>query len=157
VLYAAADATSSAELRHAADGFGRAARAPWGRIPPPSASGSVLRTAAYLLALPVPDRTRRKITRMALVAALAGLAGAVADLRQAQQRLLQASAARYAAARLSVDAAGPVPGTAAKPATHGPGRPAAPHPAAPRPGRAARGRRPGPGRPGPSPGPGRSP
>ena len=161
VLNAAADATGSAELRAAADGFDRAARAPWGRIPPPTAAGSVLRTAAYLLALPVPDRTRRKITRMALAAALAGLASAVADLRQAQQRLLQAAAARHAAARLAAAAAGPAP-------ARGPARPGPPprtpggrrRPARPLPGRAAP--RPGLGGraqagPGPIPGPGRSP
>ena len=159
VLYAAADATGSAELRRAADGFDRAARAPWGRIPPPSAAGSALRTAAYLMARPVPDRTRRKITRMTLSLALASLAGAVADLRQAQQRPLQAAAARHAAARLSTVTARPVPGPALG-TTFGPAGPAAaaagqtpparPHRAAAR----ARARRPAGG---PSPGQARPP
>ena len=36
VLTAAAQATGSPELQQAADGFSRAARASWGRIPPPS-------------------------------------------------------------------------------------------------------------------------
>jgi hypothetical protein len=104
VLYAAADATGSTELRTAADGFSRAARAPWGRIPAPSAAGSGLRTAAYLLTRPVPAGPRRQIARRALITALAGLAAAVADLRQAQRRLLQATAARHAAAGLTAAA-----------------------------------------------------
>ena len=159
VLNAAADATGSAELRRAADGFDRAARAQWGRIPPPSAAGSALRTAAYLLALPVPGGTRRKITRLALVAALAGLAGAVTDLRQAQQRLLQAAAARRAAAGLAAAAAGPGPagGPARLATADTPRPPAAARPAAARPGRGRTPpRRPAP-RPGRSPGPRRAP
>ena len=106
VLYAAADATGSAELRRAADGFSRAARAPWGRIPPPSPVGSGLRTAAYLLAACVPAGARRTMARVALIHCLAGLARAVADLRQAQLRLLQATAAYHAAADLTTAAAG---------------------------------------------------
>ena len=143
----------------AADGFSRAARAPWGRIPPPSPAGSGLRTAAYLLALPVPAGTRRKIARLALITALAGLARAVADLRQAQQRLLQAAAARHAAAGLTAAAAGPGRGRRPGPARHGghPWPPAAARPAAP--GRAGAGSRPGGRRrrPGRSPGPRRAP
>ncbi len=157
VLHAAADATGSGELRRAADGFARAARAPWGRIPPPSQAGAGLRTAAYLLTRPVPDRTRRLLTRLALAAALAGLAGAVAELREAQQRLAQAAAARRAAAGLSAAAAG------TPPAAPGPARPAAAdvpwpaaRPAAARPGTRPR-RPPRPPRPGPPTGPGRSP
>ncbi len=135
VLHAAADATGSAGLR-AADGFSRAARAPWGRVPAPSPAGSVLRTAAYLLSRPVPDRTRRTTTRRALITALAGLAAAVADLRQAQDRLLQATAARHAAAGLTAAAD---PSTAAAPArladADAPGPPVTARPLA---GRAAR-------------------
>ena len=56
VLTAAAQATGSPELQQAADGFSRAARASWGRIPPPSPGGAALRTAAYLLAACIPDR-----------------------------------------------------------------------------------------------------
>jgi hypothetical protein len=161
VLHAAADATGSGELRCAADGFARAARAPWGRIPPPSQAGAGLRTAAYLLALSVPAGTRRRITRLALVAALAGLAGAVGELREAQQRLAQATAARRAAAGLTAAAAaGPGPAVA------GPARAAAAdipwpvpaaRPAAARPAPAGTRRRPPAPRPRPSPGPRRSP
>ena len=64
VLTAAAQATGSPELQQAADGFSRAARASWGRIPPPSPGGAALRTAAYLLAACIPDRSRRTITRL---------------------------------------------------------------------------------------------
>jgi hypothetical protein len=63
VLTAAAQATDSFELQQAADGFSRAARAPWGRIPPSSPGGAVLRTAAYLLAACTPDRSRRTVVR----------------------------------------------------------------------------------------------
>jgi hypothetical protein len=49
MLTAAAEAVGSLELLRAADGFSRAACAPWGRIPPPSPGGAALRTAAYLL------------------------------------------------------------------------------------------------------------
>jgi len=82
VLSAAAQATGSPELQQAADGFSRAARASWGRIPPPSPRGAALRTAAYLLAACVPDRSRRTITRLTLISSLAGLARAVAHRRR---------------------------------------------------------------------------
>ena len=101
VLTAAAQATGSPELQQAADGFSRAARASWGRIPPSSPGGAALRTAAYLLAACAPAGTRRRIDRLALISALAGLAGAVAAVREAQDRLLQASAAHSAVAYLS--------------------------------------------------------
>ncbi len=149
VLYAAADATGSTGLRTAADAFSRAARAPWGRIPAPSAAGSGLRTAAYLLTRPVPAGPRRQITRRALITALAGLAAAVGDLRQAQHRLLQATAARHAAAGLTAAAATSPPAAPAgltTPDTPGPPvtvRPAVARPAgrAPRPSSALRPRR----------------
>jgi hypothetical protein len=105
VLTAAAQATGSHELQQAADGFSRAGRAAWGRIPPPSPGGAALRTAAYLLAACAPPGTRRRIDRLALIGALAGLAGAVAAVREAQNRLLQAAAAHSAAAALAGAAA----------------------------------------------------
>ena len=104
VLTTAAEAVGSPELQQAADGFSRAARASWGRIPPPSPGGAALRTAAYLLAACIPDRSRRTITRLTLISSLAGLARAVAVLRETQGNLLQASAARSAAACLTVAA-----------------------------------------------------
>ncbi len=110
MLTAAADAVGSPELARAADSFSRAARARWGRIPVPSPAGAGLRTAAYLLAACDPDRTRRKISRLALTTALGGLAIAVAEMRHEQGRLRQAAAARQAAVGLAAaPAAGPGP------------------------------------------------
>jgi hypothetical protein len=77
-----------------------------GRIPAPSPAGAELRTAAYLLAACAPAGTRRRIARLALISALAGLARAVAELRQAKRRLLQATAANHATAGLTTAAAG---------------------------------------------------
>ena len=138
VLTAAADAVGSPELARAADGFARAARAPWGRIPAPSQAGAGLQTAAYLVAECAPAGTRRRTTHLALISALAGLAGALAQLRAAQQRLLQAAAARGAAAGLAATvAAGP--GTAEAPLRFAsvdvPGPPVTSRLAAARPGR----------------------
>ena len=48
LLIAAAEATGSAELRRAAEGLTRAARAPWRRPSVPSPAGAMLRTAPYL-------------------------------------------------------------------------------------------------------------
>src|SRR5262249_29056530 len=69
LLTAAATAAPSPQLQRGADGFGRAARAPWGRIPAPSPVGAGLRTAAYLLARCEPTRSRRILTRTALIGA----------------------------------------------------------------------------------------
>jgi hypothetical protein len=160
VLTAAAQATGSPELQQAADGFSRAARAAWGRIPPPSPGGAALRTAAYLLAACVPDRSRRTTTRLTLISSLAGLARAVAALREAQQNLLQASAARSAAACLTAAASnGPEPParlvTVDFPRTAAPLRAAAPTSGprrARRPGSSHRRPRAGPAQAGPGPG-----
>jgi hypothetical protein len=100
LLIAAAEATGSPELRQASEGLRRAARAPWSRSATPSRDGAMLRTAAYLLAGCVPVR-QRTATRRALIIGLVGLAHAVARLRAAQQRKLQADAARSAVAHLT--------------------------------------------------------
>ncbi len=100
VLVAVAEATGNPELRRAAEGMNRAARAPWSRSPAASPPGAMLRTAAYLLAGCAPVR-QRTAARHALIIALVGLAHAVARLRAAQQRKLQIDAARSAAARLA--------------------------------------------------------
>ena len=151
VLTAAAQATGSPELQQAADGFSRAARASWGRIPPPSPGGAALRTAAYLLAACAPPGTRRRIDRLALISALAGLAGAVAAVREAQDRLLQATAAHSAAACLAAAAASNDPAAPPRLATVDFPRTAAPvRPAGPTSGPA------GPGGPDPSSVPGRA-
>ena len=102
VLTAAAEATGNPELARAAEAFTRAARAAWGRIPAPGPAGSMLRTAAYLIAScmctsrPQPARAVR-----VMLTALAGLARTLAELRAAQARRLQAAAASAAAARLA--------------------------------------------------------
>jgi hypothetical protein len=151
VLTAAAEAVGSPELLRAADGFNRAARAPWGRIPPPSPGGAALRTAAYLLAACTPDRSRRIVTRLALVSALTGLARAVAKLRESQNRLLQAAAAHSAAAGLAVAAAGNGPAAPPQlaaadfPQPAAPLQPAAPPSGPPGPGRGRAGDTPGQG------------
>lgn len=113
VLITAAEVTGSPDLARAADRFARAARASWARIPAPSVPGAGLRIAAYLLAGCRPGGHRRSAARMALITALAGTARALAGLRAAQQRLLQATAARGAATVLAASTApgpGPRPG-----------------------------------------------
>ena len=152
MLTAAAEATGSTELAQAADSFSRAARSPWGRIPAPSPPGAGLRTAAYLLTACIPAGSRRRTDRLALVRALAGLAIAIAEMRDAQRRLLQAAAARRAAADLDA-AAGPDPAAvpARLAAADFPEPPVAVRPAMARPGRVRGPRRPAP--PGPAPGP----
>ena len=100
LLRAAAEATGNPELGRAAESFGRAARAPWGRIPAPSPGGAMLRTAAYLLAACRPGGQPPGSARRALIHSLIGLAHAVARLRQARHRQLQAAAAAQAADHL---------------------------------------------------------
>ena len=100
LLTVAAAAAGSPQLQRAADSLTRAARAPWGRTPPPSTAGAGLRTAAYLLAACHPAGYRRS-TAHTLITALAGLAAAVAELRQAQAQQARAAAARAAASQLT--------------------------------------------------------
>jgi hypothetical protein len=126
LLAAVAEETGSAELRRAADGFARAGRAPWGRITGPSPAGSMLRTAAWLLASCRPGGQRPRVAKAGLITALGGLGRAIAGLRDQQQRQLQAAAAREAAAGLAAAgippwAAPPRPAAAASRAG-GPGR-----------------------------------
>ncbi|MQA88066.1 MAG: relaxase [Streptosporangiales bacterium] len=108
-LHAAAAALGSRMLREAADAYDRAARAPYGRIPRPTPTGNSLRTAARLLSALGYVTQERTIAQMALVANLAALAAAVADLRRAQQHAAQADAARQAAEQLHVPPAAPGP------------------------------------------------
>ena len=151
LLTAAAEATGNPEMARAAEAFTRAARAAWGRVPDPCPNGSMLRTAAYLIAScrrtsrPQPARAVR-----VMLIALAGLARTLAELRAAQARRLQAAAAAAAAASLadvaaSIDYGETVPQLAA---TAFPRQPRAGRPA-PAAGPAARSRPPRP------PGPGR--
>jgi hypothetical protein len=107
-LHAAAAVLGSPELRQAADSFDRAARAQYGRIPAPSPAGNRLRQAARLISAFACLTRDAGMTRLVLIARLAALAEAVAELRQTQQRAAQAAAARTAARHLHA-AARPAP------------------------------------------------
>ena len=100
LLTAAAEATGNPELARAAEAFTRAARAAWGRTPTPSPDGSMLRTAAYLIASSRRTRQPHRAVRVMLTA-LADLARTLAGLRASQGRRLQAAAAAAAATRLT--------------------------------------------------------
>jgi hypothetical protein len=108
LLAAAADVTGNLELRKAADSMSRAARAPWRCTLAASGNGRTLRTAARILAASGRLGIPPSYVYLALLLALAGLAQALAELRAAQDRLLQATAARDASARLTA-VAGSVP------------------------------------------------
>jgi hypothetical protein len=111
----AAALLSSRILRQAADAYDRAARPPYGRIPPPSPAGNQLRQAARLLSAFAYLTSGRSMTPIVLITRLAALAEAVAELRDAQQHAAQAAAARTAAERL-YSAARPVPPAELRPA-----------------------------------------
>jgi hypothetical protein len=98
-LHVAARALGNPALRRAADSYSRAARARYGRIPPASGQGAQLRATARLLAL-AGMTSSTSLAVAALIANLAALAIAVAELRAAQQRAAQAAAARAAAEQL---------------------------------------------------------
>ena len=117
-------------LRQAADAYDRAARSPYGHIPPPSPAGNQLRQAARLLSAFACITRDRSMAPLVLIAKLAALAEAVAELRQSQQHAAQATAALRAAERLHA---------AARPAPAAQPRAASPQPQpAPQPRRAAR-------------------
>ena len=99
-LHVAAAALDSPGLRQAADAFDRAARAPYGRIPPPSPAGNQLRQAARLIGALACLTRDPALMPLVLITRLAALAEAVAELRHAQQHAAQAAAARTAAERL---------------------------------------------------------
>ena len=99
-LHIAAALTRSRALRGAADCYDRAARVPYGRVPEQTQEGRQLRAAARLLALTGPGSGDGVQRRAGLIAKLAALVVAVAELRQAQRQAAQAAAARHAAMRL---------------------------------------------------------
>jgi hypothetical protein len=99
-LHAVAAALGSRILRQAADSYDRAARAPYGRIPSSTPAGNRLRRAARLLAASVAVSSDNTLALVTLVTRLAALAEAVAQLRDVQQRAVQAASARRAAERL---------------------------------------------------------
>ena len=96
----AAAALGSPALRQAADAYDRAARAPYGRIPPPSPAGNQLRHAARLIGMLAYLNRDPALMPLVLITRLAALVEAVAELRHAQQHATQAAAARTAAERL---------------------------------------------------------
>jgi len=99
-LHVAAAMLGSRILRQAADAYDRAARTPYGRIPPPSPVGNQLRQAARLISAFAYLTQDRSMAPILLITKLAALAEAVAQLRQSQQHAAQAAAALRAAERL---------------------------------------------------------
>jgi hypothetical protein len=87
-------------LRQAADAYDRAARPPYGRVPAPTPAGKSLRRAARLLAAYGYITSDPSFRPILLITRLAALAEAVAALRQAQERAVQAASALRAAERL---------------------------------------------------------
>jgi hypothetical protein len=100
VLHVAARALGSPGLCQAADGYGRAARERYARIPGATHHGSQLRAAARMIALTGQIPSDGTLAAITLIANLAALAVAVTELRTAQQRAVQAAAARATAERL---------------------------------------------------------
>jgi hypothetical protein len=97
-FHATARAIRDPALRRAADTFDRAARAAYGKIPHRTTEGDRLRAAARLLAMAGSSGADGgSPTALGLAASLVRLAGAVGELRQAQQQAAQAAAARKAA------------------------------------------------------------
>jgi hypothetical protein len=96
-LRVTAAALGSRILRQAADGFDRAAREQYGRIPPPTPVGNQLRQAARLISAYGYLTHDKSFAPLKLIIQLAALAEAIAQLRQTQQRAHQAQAALRAA------------------------------------------------------------
>ena len=116
-MHAAAAMLRSRVIRQAADAYDRAARAPYGRIPPPSPAGSSLRDAARLLSAIAVATSDPALRPAVLVLRLAALAEAVAGLRESQQRAAQADGALRAARCLHAAAGAAAASPAASPAT----------------------------------------
>jgi hypothetical protein len=106
-LHVAAAALGSRILRHAANAYDRAARAPYARIPAPTPAGNQLRRAARLITAFAYLTKDPSLTPIMLLARLAALAEAVVGLRQAQQHAAQAASALQAARQLRAAAATP--------------------------------------------------
>jgi len=116
-LHVAAAMLGSRILRQAADTYDRAARSPYGRIPPPTPAGNQLRQAARLLSVFAYLTGDQYMTPIMLIAKLAALAEAVAGLRESQQHAAQAAAAQAAAERLYA-ASRPAPPAQPRPAPY---------------------------------------
>jgi hypothetical protein len=104
-LHMAARAVGSPALQQAAEAYDRAARARYGRVPKWTGDGQRLRAMARLMGLLGGGYTAGAFASAGLLANLAGLADAVAELRQAQQHAAQAAAARSASAHLHAELA----------------------------------------------------
>ena len=116
-LHVAAAMLGSRILRQAADAYDRAARPPYGRVPPPSPAGNQLRQAARIMSAVAYLTGDRSMAPIVLITRLAALAEAVAELRDAQHHAAQAAAARAAAEQLYA-AARPAPPARPRPAQH---------------------------------------
>jgi hypothetical protein len=99
-LHIAARILDSPDLHRAADSYDRAARASYGRIPAATPGGNQLRAAARLMAMTGQITGDTTLATIALIANLVALAIAVAELRNAQQRVTQAAAAWAAASQM---------------------------------------------------------
>jgi hypothetical protein len=145
VAYAAADLLSATAhawegrtggpLSDAAEWFDRAAHDLHGRVPARwvSQAGHLRAMARLIAVMGTVSRDRDTLAALHLIYTLAALAESLADLRQAQERLHQARAARHAAGQLRqyqapAGRAGR-PRAVAGPAVHRPARPATLNPA----------------------------
>ncbi len=95
-------------LAPAARHLDRAAREPWGRVPPPTPAGQGLRAASGLLQAARFVQTDESQQMLALLRQLVGLAEAVSAMRSAQGRGQQAGAAQLAGQELHTIAAAPI-------------------------------------------------
>jgi hypothetical protein len=101
-LHVAAAILHSRPLREAAGFYERAAREPFGRIPPPTKAGNHLRQAARVMAAYAHLSGDRTNQWAIVIIRLAALAEALAELRETQQRAAQARGALTAARQLHV-------------------------------------------------------
>jgi hypothetical protein len=129
-LRVTAAALGSRILRQAADGFDRAAREQYGRIPAPTPVGNRLRQAARLISAYGYLAQDRTFAPLVLIIRLAALAEAIADLREVQQRAAQANAALRAARQLTAAIGPERPAPAGRKASAAPGKSAPAEPAA---------------------------
>jgi len=106
-LHVAGDVLGSWTLRQAADSYAWAARCGYGRIPRRTPAGDRLRATARLLAFVATAGDEDQAAVLVLVAKLAELAIAVAELRDAQRHAAQASAARCGRSLHAATCAGP--------------------------------------------------
>src|SRR6202011_3856391 len=95
--------------------YDRAARPPYGRLPPPSPVGNQLRQAGRVISAFAYITQDRSMAPILLITKLAALAEAVAELRQSEQHAAQAAAELRAAEHLHAACPAPAP---PRPAPH---------------------------------------